>query len=59
MVGLSLGIQSADFAHTKDLDKAISAGRVRISAPWYIATNADRFIRNFAGQLRHIRIIAS
>jgi len=41
IVGLSLGIQSADGAHAKaGVDPAASAARVDVSAPWYIAMNA-------------------
>jgi len=62
MVGLSLGIQSAHLSRAKALDEAVSAGRVRISAPWYIAMNADCSAASsdsFAGQPRDIRPISS
>ena len=63
IVGLSLGIQSADGAHAKaGVDPAASAARVHVSAPWFIAMNAGHSARTrgtLAGYLRETDLIVS
>ena len=63
IVGLSLGIQSADGAHAKaGVDPAASGARVHVSAPWFIAMNAGysaRTLGTLAGYLRETDLIVS
>lgn len=43
MVGVSLAIQSAHAVHFKAIVRqAPSASSVQVSAPWYLARNAER-----------------
>jgi len=62
IMGLALAIQSALGAHARaKVGHAASAGRVHVSAPWYIAMNAGHSAGTRgtgAGRLRGADLIA-